>query len=79
MIDMQLRIFYSKYSNGFMTSDILCISYRAILKKIEEADDEVEYNENSINTNTYSAALEWMLISTVIFIVKDDTLYLAKL
>ena len=62
-----------------MTSNILYSSYKIILKKIEEADEEVEYNKNSINANIYSAALEWILISIVIFIAKDDTLLLAKL
>ena len=63
-----------------MTGDILYSSYRIILKKIEEADGELECNKDNMNTNTYSAALEWMLISIVNAHSKNDNmLLLAKL
>ena len=58
IIDIQLIIFFSKYSNRFMTGNIVCSSYRIILKKIEEANSKVECNKNSINANTYLATLE---------------------
>ena len=57
MVDAQLRIFFSKYSNAFSTSDILHSSYRKTLKVIEEANGEVEYNKDKINDNTFSGAL----------------------
>ena len=79
MTDTQLRIFFSKYSNVFVTSNIPHSSYSKILKVIEEADSEVEYDKNKINNNTYLAILEWILISIVISIAKDDKLLLAKL
>ena len=58
MTDTQSRIFFSKYSNGFSTGNILCSSYRKILKVIEEADGEVKYGKNKIDDNTYSAIIE---------------------
>ena len=42
----------------FLTSDIPHNEYRKILKVIEEADSEIEYDKEKISNNTLSDALE---------------------
>ena len=56
--DTRSSIFFSKYSNAFLTGDIPYSEYRKILKVIEEADYKVEYDEEKISNNIFSAVLE---------------------
>ena len=61
------------------TSNILHNNYRKILKAIDEANGKIEFDKEKVSDNTFSGALEWMMISAAKFIVKDNELLLAKL
>ena len=79
MIDIQSRIFFCKYSYALSYSDIPRNHYSKILKVIDEAESKVEFNEEKVKDNTLSGIIEWIMISTSKFIVKDNELLLAKL
>ena len=79
MIDMQSRIFFCKYSHKISISDILYNDYRKIYKVIDEADSKIEFDKEKVSDNTFSGALEWMMISAAKFIAKDNELLLVKL
>ena len=53
MTDAQSRIFFYKYSHALSYGDILYNNYRKILKVIDEADSEIEFNEEKISNSTF--------------------------
>ena len=59
--------------------DILYNKYRKILKAIDKADDEIEFDKEKVSDNTFLGVLEWIMMPIAKFIVKDDELLLAKL
>ena len=58
IIDTQSRIFFCKYSYTILTSDIPHNDYRKILKAIDEANGEIEFNEEKVSNNTFFVILE---------------------
>ena len=58
IIDIELRIFFYKYSYAVSISNILFNNYRKILKAIDKANDEIEFNKEKVSDNTFLDVLE---------------------
>ena len=79
MTDTQSRIFFCKYSHALSYSDTSHSNYNKVLKVIDEANSEVEFDEENVTEHILSGTIEWIMISAAKFIVKDDKLLLVKL
>ena len=73
MIDTQSKIFFCKCSHALFHSNILRNNYRKILKVIDKADGQIEFDKEKVSDNILSGALEWMMISN-----KEDLHFIMK-